>query len=137
MSWQNYFNKTIGTRYYYKNRHVVSLPDNLQMPPTDNLDGLFHGCYLLQDISPLANWDVSKVKNMNYLFAECASLKDISALSSWNVSNVTSMEFMFTDCRELQDITALSSWDTSKVKDMSCMFYNRSIKGKAVTDSLK
>ena len=110
MSWQDYFNKTIKTRYYYKDRYVVSLPDNLQMPPTDNLDGLFQGCYLLQDISALANWDVSKVKNMNYLFAECASLKDI---------------------------TALSSWDTSKVKDMSCMFYNRSIKGKAVTDSLK
>jgi surface protein len=110
---------------------------------------MFSGCEQLQDISELANWDVSNVKNMSYMFSECKQLQNITALANWDVSSVENMSgmfqccerlqyinalanwdmsnvkythYMFTVCRQLKDISALANWDVSNVKNMSNMF---------------
>lgn len=130
MSWQDYFerkdtsvNDVIVSHYVYKDKAVKALPADLPMPPMADLTGLFFECEQLQDVSALANWDVSNVTRMQLMFADCKQLQDISALSQWNTSNVTDMNCMFNSCRELKDNTAISNWDLSNVRDMDGMFY--------------
>jgi surface protein len=129
-NWEQYFecktNRVNGKsikRYVYKDKGVKTLPANLPMPPTDTLHYIFSDCYQLEDISALANWDVSNVKDMSYMFYNCYQLQDITALANWNVSNVENMGYMFSYCSQLQDITALANWDVSNVKDMHWVFY--------------
>jgi surface protein len=38
------------------------------------MSGMFQSCDQLQDLTPLANWDISNVKNMQYMFLYCAQL---------------------------------------------------------------
>ena len=121
-SWKDYFTD-FGGYYWYEDKNVVKLPDNLPMPPTTNMCNLFHSCEKLQDISALANWDVSKVNDMCGMFRHCKELQDISALANWDTSKVTCMGCMFRECQQLQDISALSEWNTNKVTDMDFMFY--------------
>jgi surface protein len=83
---------------------------------------MFYNCKELQDISALANWDVSKVENMYGMFEKCEQLQDITALANWDVSKVENMYGMFEECQRLEDITALANWDVSKVKNMGSMF---------------
>ena len=151
MSWQDYFvYDNVNECYRYKNKNVITLPDNLPMPPINNFGYLFSGCKYLQDISVLANWnvsnvtnmesmfygdkvlqditalskwDVSNVNDMNAMFYCCDKLQDISALSNWNVSNVTNTRYMFAQCWRIQDISALANWDISNVTDTKDMFY--------------
>ena len=99
------------------------------MPPTDTFYRMFRRCCRLQDITALANWDVSKVKNMAYTFTggnnffyKQSQLKNVTALANWDVSNVENMEGMFSGCCELRNITALANWDVSNVKNMEGMF---------------
>jgi surface protein len=87
--------------YAYKDKNVVKLPANLPMPPTDTFYRMFSYCYRLQDITALANWNVSKVKNMSQMFYCCQQLQYITALTNWNVSNVKDMSDMFYGCPSL------------------------------------
>lgn len=123
--WEQYFerkNRGGHFNYYeYRDKSVIKLPDNLPMPPTKLFYKMFNGCNQLQDISALANWDVSDVRLMYGVFEFCCQLQDITALANWNVSNVEDMGGMFVCCR-LQDISALANWDTSKVISMKRMF---------------
>ena len=136
--------------YVYKDKSVTTLPANLPMPPTNtfylmfrkceeleditalanwdvsnvkNMRSMFSSCYQLRDITPLANWDVSSVEDMCGMFSCCSRLKDITPLANWNVSNVKNMSYMFHEIVQLQDFTALANWDVSKVEDMRWMFY--------------
>ena len=135
MSWQDYFEDCFldyyehgdpeaehDVIYRYKDQLVIKLPDNLPMPPTTDLNGLFCKCDSLQDISALAKWDVSNVTHMDSMFCGCHQLQDITALSYWNVSSVRHMETMFSGCKQLKDITPLANWDVSNVRLMSGMF---------------
>ena len=113
------------TEYYeYKDKDVKTLPFNLPMPPTDTFYRLFYDCKQLQDITPLANWDVSNVKNMSCMFYNCQLLQDITALTDWNVFNAEDICCLFSGCHRLQDITPLANWNVSNVKSMCSMFYN-------------
>ena len=127
--WAQYFDsktETIDGKcikcYAYKDKNVITLPSNLPMPPTDAFYYMFYHCDHLQDITVLANWDVSNVKYMNGMFDGCWRLQNITALAKWNVSNVKDMSNMFRNCIQLQDITALANWDVSNVKDMRGIF---------------
>ncbi len=113
---------TVINKYMYKDRMVTALPRDLPMPPTDIFVDMFHSCRQLQDISALANWDVSSVRDMGVMFSGCERLQDISALANWDVSNVKDMWGMFSGCERLQDISALANWDVSKVEYMGSMF---------------
>ena len=66
--WEKYFEKNSNGNYVYKDKNVVKLPDNLPMPPTSSMYGMFEHCTQLQDISALANWDISNVTDMSYMF---------------------------------------------------------------------
>jgi surface protein len=39
------------------------------------MERMFNNCDQLQDITPLANWEVSNVKNMQWMFGERVKLK--------------------------------------------------------------
>lgn len=110
-------------RYVYNDKGVITLPDNLPMPPTDTFHCMFPNCSYLQDITVLSKWGVSNVKDTQQMFAVCTRLQNITALANWNVSNVENMYGMFSNCHQLNDITALTNWNVSNVKDMRYMFY--------------
>lgn len=84
---------------------------------------MFDGCSQLEDISELANVDVSDVTNVAYMFRGCSRLKDLSPLAGWNVSNVQDMSYMFAACDSITDISALSGWNTESLVEMNGMFY--------------
>jgi surface protein len=60
---------------------------------------LFSYCYQLKSITPLANWDSSKVNNMEGMFCNCEQLQNIYALANWDISKVNNMEGMFCNCK--------------------------------------
>ena len=124
MSWQDYFvYDDVHECYRYKDKEIISLPHDLPMPPINNFGYLFSGCKYLQDISTLANWNVSNVTNMESMFYGDKVLQDITALSNWDVSNVNDMNAMFYCCDKLQDISVLSNWNLSNVTNTKDMFY--------------
>ena len=130
MNWEEYFECKIRhildgtyTYYEYKDKNVIALPANLPMPPTDRFYRLFSECKELQDISVLANWNVSSIKDMTSMFWGCKQLKTITALANWDVSNVSGMQYIFYGCRQLQDISALTNWNIKEHIDIHDMFY--------------
>ena len=88
-----------------------------------NMGYLFNVFRSLEDISALADWNVSDTTDMKWMFRNATSLTSLSALSNWNTQNVTTMSSMFERNTSLVDISGLSNWDTSKVKNMYYMFY--------------
>ena len=125
MSWEDYFDQdTVDGYYKYIDKTVVSLPDNLPMPPTTDLSHAFVDCESLQDITAISSWDVSKVTKMNSMFHGCRSLQDITPISSWNTDELISVDYMFCGCYKLQDISPLFKWNLSKVTRSRCMFWH-------------
>lgn len=59
-------------------------------------------CTSLADISPLSEWNMSKVRWTMGMFSACGSLVDVSCLSDWDVSSVTNMQLMFDHCLNLK-----------------------------------
>ena len=97
-----------------------------------NMSNLFSGCYDLENLDGLKNWNTSKVTDMSYMFWGCKNLKSLVGLENWNTSNVTDMNSMFCRCFFDEFRTAQSSssfldpignWDVSKVTNMESMFY--------------
>lgn len=122
MAWDQYFtlyNIDGFETYEYTDKEVVALPKNLQQPPGYCVS--FRSCRKLIDISPLRDWDASKLTSFNRLFYACNELRDISPLVFWDTSNVTNMVRVFNECFKLSDLRALSLWDVSKVTDMDSM----------------
>ena len=122
MAWEQYFtlqNIDGFETYEYTDKEVVALPKDLQQPPSYCVS--FRNCRKLIDISPLRNWDASKLTSFNRLFYACNELRDISPLVLWDTSNVTNMVRTFNECFKLSDLRALSLWDVSKVTNMDSM----------------
>ena len=86
------------------------------------IGGMFTGCSSLVDLSPLSDWDTSKVTDMSWMFKGCSALVDLSPLANWDTSQVTDMRGMFEDCSGLVDLSDLSGWNVSNVKYMDDMF---------------
>lgn len=88
-----------------------------------SLYDLFGNWENLEDISGLANWDVSNVTQMYGVFHH-TKIKNTDALKNWNVSSVTSLNSTFQSCPELADLSGLANWDVSSVKNMNGTFEN-------------
>ncbi len=89
---------------------------------TYNASELFKNCSSLNDISALANWDLSNITRMSSVFEGCKSLTSLSGLKNWNMGNKSLADQMFKDCRSLVDISALANWNTSKMYNIKEMF---------------
>lgn len=63
---------------------------------------MFNQWSMLEDLSDLAQWDVSKVENMENMFSNCRDLYDASAISFWDVSNVKDMDNIFRNCYNIE-----------------------------------
>ena len=114
---------------FYKCSSLTELNvSNLCTSNCTSLDYTFEGCYNLQDLSTVENWDTSSVTSFKCTFAACNALTSLD-LSKWNTSKVTTMRGLFSmvnsiksDYMQLKEIKGLENWDTSKVTDMSFMF---------------
>lgn len=117
--------EVIDNHLRFKNKAVTSLPKGLELPKgCVDTSEMFRYCENLTDLSPLENWDTSKIINISRMFSYCIRLKDLSLLQNWDTSNVKYMSGMFYNCEKIEDISPLQNWDTSKVEDMSLMFWD-------------
>ena len=48
---------------------------------------MFSGCFLLSELSPLANWDIKSGNNFSGMFSQCKSLTDLDDLENWKKNN--------------------------------------------------
>jgi len=71
-------------------------------------------------MTPIGEWDVSKVRDMSYIFQGCKGLADHS-LAGWDVSNVTNMKSMFLGCNNFTG-ESLQNWNIIDVTNMENMF---------------
>jgi hypothetical protein len=65
--------------------------------------GMFAHCKSLNDITPLARWDISSLKIADHMFFACQSLEDASVLNAWDVSGIQKIDLMFEGCTSLND----------------------------------
>jgi len=78
--------------------------------------------YMLSDINPLKNWNVSKGISFESMFNKYRNLSDIKALENWDVSNCENFSNMFSSCNSLSNINPLKYWNVSKGKNFSGIF---------------
>ena len=76
--------------------------------------------YGVEDLSPITNWNVSKVTKMDEMFRGC-KIQNLSAISNWNVSNVTSVRQMFQG-NPITDASGINNWNITKVTNFDLMF---------------
>ena len=76
--------------------------------------------YGVEDLSPITNWNVSKVTDMSSMFSYC-KIDNLNPISNWNVSNVTSVREMFQG-NPITDASGINNWDISKVTNFNSMF---------------
>lgn len=122
--------------------------ENWKTDSLTNTDSMFQGA-AITDITPLKDWNFSKVTSVARMFSRCENLVsaagaeswdvsnlqyghnlfsgdknlvDISALSNWNTARLVSMSSMFSGCSSLQSCAALKNWDTSNVEQMKSLF---------------
>ena len=76
------------------------------------MDSFFQNCSKIEDLTPLANWNVENVTAMYDMFNGCTNITDLSPLANWNVSNVTRMSRMFQNCSHLVNASGINSWSS-------------------------
>ena len=72
-------------------------------------------------MSPITNWNVSKVTDMSYMFSSC-KIDNLNPISNWNVSNLASVTQMF-ESNPITDASGINNWNITKVTDFVGMFY--------------
>lgn len=87
-----------------------------------NLDNLFRNCTALTDISPVKDWDVSKVTAMDHAF-DTTGITSIEPLRNWDVSSCTRMQGLFYLSPSIASFEPIKDWDVSKCTLMNQMFY--------------
>ena len=66
-----------------------------------NMNGIFSGCWKLQNIEGLKKLDITNVKDISNMFYECKALTKIIGIDKWDTDNVTDMSWMFSKCEAL------------------------------------
>lgn len=84
----------------------------------ENTSAMFKNNTSLVDLSPIANWSVSKATKADEMFEHCSSLEHIDDLCRWNFSSLQSAESMFSGCSSLRSIHGMESWN-AKIRDLS------------------
>ncbi len=113
----------IGSMFAYeKSLNDISALADWNISGVTNMEDLFRGSSSLSDISPLVGWGTSNVTDMGGVFRNATALSDISPLAGWNISNVADLSYIFSSNSSLSDISILASWDTSNVTNMESVF---------------
>lgn len=87
---------------------------------SNTANSLFSGCYSLEKITGISNWNFQLANGLNSMFANCYSLKTLD-VSNWNVSTTTSLASIFAYCYSLEELN-LSNWTPSNCTNCSGMF---------------
>ncbi len=126
-------NEDAGYMFYLMTRLTdVSGVSSFDTSKVTDLTSFFEGNTLIQDLSPIKNWNVSNVKYMDWLFYGCLNVEEID-LSNWSTPSLTYMAGMFgmwdindqmTSNSKLKRIKFSNKFDTSKVTDMYGLFGN-------------
>ena len=93
----------------------------------------------LEDLSGIADWDVSCVTDMSRCFENLTKIASLESLEKWRPRNVKKMERMFYCCTALDNIDGLANWDTGSLENASYMFFGcgklKSVDGLAKWDT--
>lgn len=77
---------------------------------------MFVGCESLTNLNGLSKWNTSSLKRALTVF-EGLNIADVSPLANWDMSKVEEIGGMFSNCMSLSDITPLANWNLSSVKE--------------------
>ena len=91
-------------------------------PALSVINECFNHCYSLEDITGLANLDISAVTSLRAVFEDNLRLKSLSGLETWNTENVTTFYRMFCNAHWVSDISAMASWNFDSASNLSQMF---------------
>ena len=105
--------------YFFGCRNLdITANDILNLAGTTTLYNAFQGCYNIDEIERMNDWEVSSVTNMDGMFAFTTSFNQ--DIGDWDVSSVTNIRSMFFGASSFnQDI---GGWDVSSVTSMLSMF---------------
>ena len=67
-----------------------------------DLTRMFRGCFKIENIEFLKNWNVRKCKNFSEMFYGCNGLKDITPLKDWNIIKGEYFCQMFGNCYSIE-----------------------------------
>ena len=112
-------------RYMFNAGNIADLTPlrNWDVSKVENMFGMFYNSPFLTTLDGLENWDTSNVTDMGQMFTYSYYIANIDAITNWNMSKVTNLEAMFCYATELTSIN-LNKWDVSKVEKMNSMFAN-------------
>ena len=108
---------------------------NWDMTRVNSFEDMFRYATQLEDISALATWETP---NLEYLYGtfEETIISDITPLLNWDFSKVKSMSSMFRDVETLEDASSMKDWNVSSaLTDISEMLYYTSIDDISFFDS--
>lgn len=90
---------------------------------------MFAYTYRLMDYSPVANWNVEKVKDMAWfmyrVYEEDDSnyqMRNLDAFRNWNTASLETLNNAFMGLQYLTSIEGLENWDVSNVTTLSYTF---------------
>ena len=117
----------------FPNLTDVSWLSKLDISNTTDISSLFDQDTSLTDISPLANWDTSKLISILGTFRGTA-ISDLSPIATkncgdktcWDTSSLEEMSSAFQGMMNLSDLSPLATWNASKLNDLSFAFYDTS-----------
>ncbi|MBO7560978.1 BspA family leucine-rich repeat surface protein [Candidatus Saccharibacteria bacterium] len=117
----------------FPNLTDVSWLSKLDVSNTTDISSLFDQDTSLADISPLANWDTSKLTSILGTFRGTA-ISDLSPIATkscgdktcWDTSNLEEISSAFQRMTNLSDLSPLATWNVSKLNDLNFAFYDTS-----------
>lgn len=86
----------------------------------NSLGSMFANCYSLKSVD-ISGWNVNTATNLSSMFANCFCLTELN-LTNWNTTNCTTLASMFSECHSLKTVGNISNWNTAKVTTMASMF---------------
>lgn len=93
----------------------INLPKNCFV-----LNSLFDSCPMLQDVSFMADWDMSNITGMRDMLNGCKSLTSLD-VSKWDMRNVRTIRGIFQDCSGISELD-VSSWIVDNVLSIANAF---------------
>ena len=105
------------------NLRKLSLIDDLSYFDVSNVEeigDLFTYDAKITDITPISNWNTSKVSIMAYMLYG-TKITSLLPLKNWDTSNVTSLFTAF-GIDTITTLDGLENWNTSKVENLTCIF---------------
>lgn len=67
----------------------------------------------LANISALQNWTTSRVGDITKLFTNDVLLDNLSPIAGWNLESVYYTSYAFDNCSSLTDLSQIDAWGTT------------------------